>query len=258
MKYLLCALLFWSLVLTPIMGQTATENAPVKRANSLSLGVGFSHTALKFETVSPYIFTGVGVPFQLTYRRNSAVSKQSIELGYQSQTLKSPFGFKVVELGGQLSYSYLRRVKNSNKMNVFVGGSVRVSGVNRTMPQGLNNASTVVLSALHVSSLADYAVGKHRFEGQLSLAVLGYNLRPYNNLKGDFTETLWGNFTTNSRLETPPQYLDVFWRLGYFVPTNSKHFHWRFDYLGNYCGFQQRQFLGTLTHQFSTSFTYQF
>jgi hypothetical protein len=254
--------LFYSLILlltiNKISGQTSTGIVLPKTQNALGLSVGLSHTDLKFETVSPYIFSGFATPFQLTYRRENSVSKQSVELGYQSQTLKSPFGFKVVELGGYLSYSYLRKVKNFNKLNLYVGGELRFSGANRTMPQGLNNESTVILSSLNASSLVDYAVGKHRFDAQLSLAVLGYNLRPDNNLKSNFSETLADNFAKNGRLETVPQYTNIFWRLGYLVPTNSRHFHWRFDYLGNYCGFQQRQFLGTLTHQFSTSFTYQF
>jgi hypothetical protein len=254
--------LFFLLILLPqilkISGQNQATDVSPKAVHALSLSVGLSHTDLKFETVSPYVFSGVATPLQLTYRRNNAVSKQSIELGYQGQTLKSPFGFKVVELGGHLSYSYLRRVKNFNKLNLFLGGALHFSGANRTMPQGLNNSSTVVLSSLNVSSLADYAVGKQRFDAQLTLAVLGYNQHPNNNLKGNFTEGFLDSYTTNARLETPPQYLNVFWRLGYLVPTISRHFSWRFDYLGNYCGFQQRQFLGTLTHQLTTSFTYQF
>lgn len=242
-----------------ILGQNvSTIDAPSQPAHSLSLSVGVSRTSLKFETVSSNIFKGTAAPLQLTYRRNSGVSRQSIELSYQSQTLKTSFGFKIVELGGHLSYGYLRKVKNFDKMNVFVGGSVRFSGANRKMPQGSNSESTVISSALNVSSLAEYAIGKHRFEGQLSLAVLGYNLRPYNNLNRNSEETFWDNFSMNARLETIPQYFDVFWRLGYFVPTTSRHFQWRFDYLSNYCGFQQRQYLGTLTHQLTTSFTYQF
>jgi hypothetical protein len=254
--------LFYFLILlaqfNKMSGQNTTENARPKPINALSLSVEISHTALKFETVSPFIFSGIATPLQLSYRRENTVSKQSVELGYQSQTLKSPFGYRVVELGGHLFYSYLRKIENYNKSNIFVGGQLYLSGANRTMPEGLNNESTVIMSSLNVSSLADYAVGKHRFEAQLSLAILGYNLRPDNNIKGNFTEGLADNFIANGRLETLPRYTNVFWRLGYLVPTNARHFHWRFDYLGNYCGFQQRQYLGTLTHQFSTSLTYQF
>jgi hypothetical protein len=241
-----------------ISGQTATTITPSKATHALGLSVGLSHTALKLETVSPYIFTGFATPLQLSYRRENTVSRQSVEVAYQGQTLKSPLGFKIVELGGHLSYSYLRKVKNFNKMNLFLGGELRFSGANRSMPQGLNNTSNVILSSLNVSSLANYAIGKHQFDAQLSLAVLGYNLRPYDNFKGNFTDSFFDNLATNARWETPPQYVNTFWRLGYLVPTTARHFGWRFDYLGNYCGFQQRQFLGTLTHQLTTSFVYQF
>ena len=55
MKKLICVLLSWSLVLTPIIAQTTTETQPLKPLHTISMGVGMSHTALKFETVSPLI-----------------------------------------------------------------------------------------------------------------------------------------------------------------------------------------------------------
>jgi hypothetical protein len=258
MKKLLCILLFWSLVLTPIIGQTTTETQPSKPLHTISMGVGLSRTALKLETVSPLIFSGIGVPFQLTYRREKPFSRQMIQLAFQSQTLKSPFGFKLVEVGGHLSYSYLRRVKSFSTTHVYFGGELGVSGRDRTMPQGMNNASSTLINALKLVSLADFRQGKHRFETQLSLAVLGYNQRPNNNFSGDSYGEFFKDFKSNARLEVPPQYLDVSLGVAYFVPTTAKHFSWRFDYWGNYSGFQQRQYLGVLTHQFMTSITYQF
>ena len=91
MKKSLCTVLFWSLVLTYSIGQATTEIQPSKPIYSLSLGVGLSHTALKTEVISPLIFSGTDIPFQLTYRREGALLKSYIQLQYQSTTLKSPF-----------------------------------------------------------------------------------------------------------------------------------------------------------------------
>jgi hypothetical protein len=58
MKSLLCTLLFWSLVLTQIMGQ-ATAEMPSKPTYYISLGVGLSRTALKMAMISPVIFSAI-------------------------------------------------------------------------------------------------------------------------------------------------------------------------------------------------------
>lgn len=257
-KYFCIVLLVFGCSLTSLIGQTTTEKPTLKPLHAMSMGVGVSHTALKLETVSPLIFSGIGIPLQLTYRREKPVSRQTIQLSFQSQTLKSPFGFQLVEVGGHLSYSYVRRVKSFSTTNVYLGGEFAISGRDRTMPQGLNNASTTLINALKLVGLADFRQVKHRFETQLSLAVLGYNQRPNNNFSGDSYGSFFKDFKSNARLEVPPQYMDVSFGVAYFVPTTAKHFSWRFDYWGNYSGFQQRQYLGVLTHQLMTSITYQF
>ncbi len=238
--------------------QNTTQNVSSKSIHTISLGIGFSHTAMKNETLSPLIFSGNGVPMHLTYRRESSVSKQYFQVLYQAQNLKSPFGLTSEEQGGHLLYGYLRKVKTYDKTAIYLGGEMLIGGVYRNMPVNPNNDALTILNTLNISSSVDYKLGKHLLSGQLSLAVLGYNMRRGSNLSDDIgngvTDALWAN----AKLETLPKYLNAALRLTYFVPTNAKHFRWQFDYLGNYYGFQQAQYFGVLTHQFTTSFTYQF
>lgn len=251
-------LLILMTIVVKINAQTVSDNPAKKATHSLSLGVGFSSMALKNEAVSPLIFSGVGVPIRLTYRRESATSKQYYELLYQAQNLKSPFGLIVEEQGGHLLYGYLRKLRSYEKAAIYLGGEMHISGVYRNMPVNLNNDFLTILNSINISSSINYKLNKHLFEAQLSLAVLGYNMRRGNNLSDDIgngvTDALWGN----ARFETLPKYLNTAFRLTYFVPTNAQHFRWQFNYWGNYYGFTQQQYFGVLQHQLTTSFTYQF
>ena len=56
MKKLLYCFIFFAQT-AEIFGQNVPVETPTKPIHSLSLGVGFSRTALKFETVSPFVFT---------------------------------------------------------------------------------------------------------------------------------------------------------------------------------------------------------
>lgn len=254
-------LLYFLILLTQtdkIWGQTPTINAPAKPIHSLSVGIGLSHTAMKNKAISPLIFSGIGLPISLTYRRQSAVSKQYAQILYQSQNLKSPFDLTSEELGGHLLYGYLRKVKTYQNGAFYLGGELQINGVYRNMPVNLNNDFLTVLNFLSVSGSMDYKLGKHLLSAQISLAVLGYNMRRGNNLSDDIgngvTDALWAN----AKLETLPKFVNTALRLTYFVPTTAKHVRWRFDYLGNYYGFTQQQYFGVLNNQLTASFTYQF
>ena len=258
MKNSLCTLLFWSLVLTQIMGQATAETLP-KPARSISLGMGLSRTALKMEMISPLIFSGSGVPFHLTYRRESTVYKQYIQLLYQAPALKSPFSFKMQALDAFFTYGYLRKVKSFSKAHLYVGCELQMMGSLRTMPQVINNDHVTMLNSLNISSIVDYAVGKHGFEAQLSIAALGYNIRSKDNFKiGAFEKSFSAFINSESHLETLPKYLNTAFRLSYVPPSNAKHLRWRVDYWGNFQRYSQRQYLGVLQNQITTSLTYQF
>jgi hypothetical protein len=254
--------LFYLLILSAqfndMSGQTTTTIAPTRPIHSISLGIGISHTVMKNETLSPLIFSGTDVPFHLTYRRESAVSKQYIQFLYQAQNLKSPFGLTSEEQGGHLLYGYLRKLKSYEKAAIYLGGEMHINGVYRNMPVNPNNDFLTILNSLNISGSMDYQLGKHHLEAQINLTVLGYNMRRGNNLSDDIgngvTDALWAN----TRFETLPKYVNTALRLTYFVPTNAKHIRWRFDYLGNYYGFTQQQYFGVLQNQLTTSFTYQF
>ena len=241
-----------------IMGQTLPVLASSKAVYSVGLGIGLGYTALKNETISPLIFTGFGAPISLTYRRESAISRQFLQLQYQAQTIQSPFDLPIEEVGGHLIFSYLRRIKSSAKSRFFWGAELRLEGVDRQMPKSLNSAFTVSLNSLNVNGLWDFSMGKNQFESEISVAVLGYNLRSGSNLSGVFDVSFFDYLKSNARFETLPKYLNATLRIAYFVPTNAKHFLWRVDYSGNYLGFKQRQYFGVLRNQISTSLTYQF
>lgn len=257
-------LLILTLPNVKILGQTAAENAPAiastKSIRTLSLSVGLSHTALKTEVISPLIFSGTGTPLSLTYRRESARFKQCVQLQYQSPTLKSPFDFRMTALDVFLGYGYLRKVKSFSKMNLYVGGEVQVMGSFRQMPQvGGNNTQAVVLNGLNLSSLLDYSLGAHLLEAQVSVAALSYNLRTKDNLKiGASEENFSQLIAFGAYLETLPNYLNTSLLLSYVPPLKLKHLRWRVDYWGNFQRFQQRQYMGVLQNQISTSLTYQF
>jgi hypothetical protein len=258
MKKSLCIIILWSLVLTQIMGQATTE-MPSKPTHSISLGMGLSRTALKMEVISPLIFSGSGMPFHLTYRRESTVSKQYIQLLYQSPTLKSPFDFKMQALDAFFTYGYLRKVKSFSKANLSVGGELQMMGSLRTMPQVINNDQVTMLNSLNITSTVDYAIGKHGFEAQLSIAALGYNIRTKDNFKiGAFEKSFSAFINSESHFETLPKYLNTAFRLSYVPQSNAKHLRWRVDYWGNFQRYNQRQYLGILQNQITTSLTYQF
>jgi hypothetical protein len=261
-------LLVWALPNVKILGQTVAENAPAipttKPVHALGLSVGLSHTALKTEVISPLVFSGTGVPLSLTYRREGAKSKQYVQLQYQSPTLNSPFDFRMTVLDVFLGYGYLRKIKSfpkmNPKMNLYVGGEVQIMGSFRQMPQvGSNNTQAVMLNGLHLSSLLDYSLGEHRLEAHLSVAALSYNLRTKDNFKiGAFEENFSQLVAFGAYVETLPNYLNTSLRLSYIPPLKSKHWRWRVDYWGNFQRFQQRQYMGVLQNQISTSLTYQF
>jgi hypothetical protein len=260
MKKSLCIIFLWSLVLTQIMGQATAEMPLSKPVHSLSLGVGLSHTALKTEVISPLIFSGTGFPFSLAYRRESVKSKQYAQLLYQSPTLHSPFDLRMNALDAFLLYGYLRKVKSFNKMNLFVGGEVQVMGSFRQMPQvGGNNDQGIMLNGLNLSSILTYSLNAHTFEAQVSIAALSYNLRTKDNNKiGAFEQSFSELVRFGAYVETLPNYLNTSLRMSYIPPLKSKHFRWRLDYWGNFQRFKQRQYMGVLQNQISTSLTYQF
>lgn len=254
--------LFYFLILltqfNKIYGQTTTTIAPTKPFHSVSIGVGISHTAMKNKTVSSLIFSGYGVPFHLTYRRESNVSKQYVQILYQAQSLKSPFGFTSEEVGGHLLYGYLRKVKSYEKAAVYLGGEIQIQGVYRNMPVNPNNDYLTILNSLNLSGSISYKLEKHLLEAQISVAVLGYNMRRGSNFSDDIGNGVTDALLPNAKLETLPKYLNTALRLTYFVPTNAPHFRFRFDYSGNYYGFKQAQYFGVLENQLTTSLTYQF
>jgi hypothetical protein len=239
-------------------GQNTTKDALSKSIKSLSLGIGISQTALKNKAISPLIFSGTGVPFYLTFRRESAVYKSYFQFSYQAQKLKSPFGLTSEEQGGHLLDCYLRKVKSYKNAAIYLGGEIQISGVYRNMPINPNNDFLTVLNSLSLSGSMDYQLGKHHLEAQVNFAVLGYNMRRGNNLSDDIGNGVTDALFPNAKLETVPKYLNTALRLTYLVPTNAKHVRWRFDYLGNYYGFTKQQYFGVLQNQLTTSFTYQF
>jgi hypothetical protein len=239
--------------------QPVVETVPSKPLHSLSLGVGLSHTALKMEVISPLIFSGTAIPFYFIYRRESMASKQYVQVLYQSPTLNSPFNFRMNALDAFLLYGYLRKVKSFAKMNLYIGGELQIMGSFRSMPQVINNNQVTLLNGLNISSILDYSIGKHTIEAQLSIAVLGYNIRAKDNVKiGAFEETFSEFIGSESHLETIPNYLNTSLRLSYIPPLNSKHLRWRLDYWGNFQRYNQRQYMGVLQNQISASLTYQF
>jgi hypothetical protein len=259
MKKILRILLFLSNGFASAWCQSVVETVPSKPLNSLSFGTGFSHTALKMEVISPLIFSGTAIPFHLTYRRESMASKQYVQLQYQSPSLNSPFNFQMNALDAFLMYGYLRKVKSFGKMNLYVGGELQIMGSFRSMPQVINNNQVTTLNGLNISSILDYSIGQHIIEAQLSIAALGYNIRAKDNVKiGAYEETFSEFIGSESHLETLPNYLNTSLRLSYIPSSNSKHFRWRLDYWGNFQRFNQRQYMGVLQNQISTSLTYQF
>jgi hypothetical protein len=239
-------------------GQNTTVNQPSKHISSISLGVGISHTAFKNKAISPNIFSGTGVPFYLTVRRESAVYKHYFQVMYQTQNLKSPFGLTSEEQGGHLLNGYLRKIKSYPNSTIYLGAEIQISGVYRNMPINPNNDFLTVLNTLSLSSSMDYKLGKQQLEAQINIAVLGYNMRRGNNLSDDIGNGVTDALFPNAKLETIPKYLNTALRLTYFVPTNAPHVRWRFDYWGNYYGFTKQQYFGVLQNQLTTAFTYQF
>jgi hypothetical protein len=255
MKKPLCILTFLLLFFSKINSQTEVP----KRVYSLSLGVGLSHIALKTEVISPLIFSGTGIPFLLTYRRESAVLKHYIQLQYQATTLNSPFDFRMNTIDAFLTNGVLRKVKSFSKMNLYVGAEIQIMGSFRQMSQVINNDQVTMLMGLNLSSILEYSLGKHTLEAQVSIAALGYNYRAKDNFKiGAFEKSFSEFLRSESYFETLPNYLNASLRLSYIPPLNSKHFRWRLDYWGNLQRFNQRQYMGVLQNQILTSLTYQF
>jgi hypothetical protein len=259
MKKILLILLFLSNGFASAWCQSLIETMPSKPVHSLSLGVGLSHTGLKNETVSSLIFSTVGLPMHLTYRRESTVSRQYAQLQFLSQTLESPFKFMMEDVGGHLSYGYLRRIKSSTSMNIFLGGECQVQGAGRRMLNNINVPRLITLfNSLHLAGMMDYSIGKHKFEGQLNVALLGYNLRAGNNLSDAFVSDLFDALGTRGKFETLPNYLNLAWRLSYIPFVSTRHIQWRVDYWGNFHRFNKGQYLGVLHNQLTTSLTYKF
>ncbi len=256
MKKLRSVLIFLSISLN-LLAQKTTELRP-KPVHSLGLGVGLSHTALKNSSISPLIFSGLGAPLHLTYRRESAKTKHYLQVQYQAQNLKSPFGFSIEEMGGHLIYGYLKKIKSHEKTTFYVGGNLQIQGVQRTMPQGQNNYSLMVLSTLNISGSMNYTLNKHLFEAQISVSTFGYNLWTGNSFNRNMDDGFFKTLPQNAQFQLPPNYLNASLRVSYFLPTASPHWRCRVDYWGNYYGFKERRFSDVLHNQLTTSVVYQF
>jgi hypothetical protein len=257
MKNALCTLLFWSLVLTQIMGQ-ATAEMPSKPVHSLSLGVGLTQIALKNETVSPLIFKGFGVPFSLTYRREKEASKHYFQLFYQSLSPTSSNNFTLNHESGGVIYGYLKRMKSWEKTHLFVGGEIQLQGFQRDYSPASNTTHMMLLNGFNVTGLMDYGLKNHKFQAQITLTGLGFNIRPKRNLYDNVVDSRFKTFVASGIFESIPNYLNASLRLSYLPPTVSKHIRWRFDYWGNFHRFKKPQYLGSLQNQVTTSLTYQF
>jgi hypothetical protein len=126
----------------------------------------------------------------------------------------------------------------------------------------LNNINVprllTLFNSLHLAGMMDYSIGKHKFEGQLNMALLGYNLRAGNNLSDAFVSDLFDALGTRGKFETLPNYLNLAWRLSYIPFVSTRHIQWRVDYWGNFHRFNKGQYLGVLHNQLTTSLTYKF
>jgi hypothetical protein len=258
MKKILLILLFLSNGFASAWCQSVVDSVPSKPVHSLSLGLVVSHTALKDETVSPLIFSGIRFPLNLTYRRESVVSKQYFQLYYQSVGLTTTTNFNLNQESGGLVYGYLRRLKSWKKTNLFVGAEIQLQGFKRDYIPASNSASMVLLNAFNLTGLVDYLLEKHKFEAQITLTAIGYNIRPMSNFFDNIADSRFKTFLDSGKFESIPDYLNASFGFSYQPPTTSKHIRWRFDYWGNFYQFKQQQYFGVLQNQLTTSFTYQF
>ncbi len=231
-------------------------NRPV---SSVSLGLGVSQSAFRNDDESMLIRTGIGIPVGATYRREGPRVRQYVGVAYLSHGLSSRFGNETTEKRGSLSYTYLRRVRCGQRLALYAGGVVDVQVSFQPTPFGLmgSNGTGSLVNALLVSGLADYRAGKHGFEAQLSLAVLGFAILPGNPLfSGE--EPAIGDVLKAFQTETIPHFLGTTWRVSYFPPAVSHRWFWRIDYRGQLQRFVQKPELGFAQQQLVASLIYQF
>lgn len=250
--------LFFVLVLLSSEINVKAQASANKNRLSLSVGVGLNYTALKNEIISPLIFSNVGVPVQLTLRGEGSSSKNYVQIFFQSQTLTSPFNRPIEEIGGHYLYGHLRKVKTWKNARFWVGGELQTQVVNRNMPTSINSNFLVFLNTLNLTGQLEYELERHRFEGQITLTALGYNIRPSNNFNVRATEGTFISFLGSGELETLPKYVSGSLRLSYLPPSTAKHFRWQIDYVGAYSGFNDLRYFGVLQHQLISNLTYQF
>jgi XisI protein len=254
--------LLFSLVLTLNFAQTKAQSLPKDSLNkvihNLGVGVGLSHTALQYQTVSPLIFNGLGVPVTINYKQEKPRSKEYIHVLVLNQSLKSPFNNTLDDLGVYLLYGYLRQLRAKGNNRFLLGGEFQFQGNFRQIRNFINTEYGVLLSGLNLTGQWEHRFKNHRIEAQLGIALVGFNRRPGKNFdvraadRSFFTEYGLGKF------ETIFDYLNGSLRVSYSPVLKAKHIAWQIDYVGSVYTSKQPQFLGVIQNQLSTSLNFQF
>ena len=234
-----------------------TRQFMTRPVSSISLGLGISQSAFRNDEESVLIRTGFGVPVGLTYRREGLRTRQYVGIDYLSHNLRSRFGNTTAEVRGSLSYTYLRRVQSGQRLTLYAGGGVETQASIQTGVSGSGNNTGSLINALSVSGMSDYRLGKHGFEAQASIVLLGYAIRPGNPLFTGGKEPKFGDVINALNAEIIPNFVGGAWRVAYFPPAVSRRWFWRIDYRGQLQRFSQGTALGFAQQQLTASIVYQ-
>lgn len=104
-----------------------------KHQHFIGISSGISQMLIQDETVSPFIYEGVRMPLEISYRYNSPNCRQLLFVNYFSSTLTSLISNKLNNLNYyeenqnlSIEYSYSRKVYTLSKHNTdfFLGGEI--------------------------------------------------------------------------------------------------------------------------------------
>jgi hypothetical protein len=247
-----------ALNVTQTKALTSPKDSLQKVTQTLNLSIGLGQTAVQFQTISPLIYKGVGFPFAVSYKQETAKSKEYFQVLMLSQSLKSPFKNILTNFELQTLYGYLYQIKAMKNGQFLLGGEFQFRANFQSIPTFINVSYPLFLNGLNLTGQWEHRFKNHRIEAQISTVTIGFNRRPDKNFDVRATNNFFIKEYSLGKLETIFNNLNCTLRLSYSPIPKLKHISWQIDYRGNVYTSKRPQFLGIIQNYVAYSLNFHF
>ncbi|MEE9439266.1 MAG: hypothetical protein V3V14_09730 [Saprospiraceae bacterium] len=154
--------------------------SPLKIINKITIQSGASYLALKDQTFSPIVFSGVIPSIRLGFNQNRYNEKlwnTDISLSYGNIDYKNKY-FKSTFIAAQFTFNYLWKIRSFKNSKIFLGGQFK-SVLNLLDYDGFNSAGWFTAQQLEPILIYTYAIsGRQSISGQFSYPIMSLVSRP--------------------------------------------------------------------------------